>query len=48
MLPLLFVTVSSQRPSPILPFNDSPPTDPDVPTGISVLILPKEVLAETV
>src|SRR4029453_6473708 len=42
MLPLLLVTETAQRPSPIFPFSASPVSDPDAVTGISELILPNE------
>ena len=44
MLPLLFVSVSSQRPSPIFPFNDSPPTAPK--NVVAELLFPPATVAE--
>src|ERR1700720_3048295 len=48
MLPLLLLTFSSHRPSPIFPVRVSPPIGPETPTGISVLIFPNDVSADTV
>ena len=47
MLPLLLFARSSHRPSPIRPFRDSRPVDPEAPTGISLRTLPNDVCADT-
>ena len=48
MFPFWFEIVTSQRPSPMVPRSESPPTAPVLVTGSSLLIFPNDVCAETV